>query len=60
MCPISDLKALAADLKAVYDAIDEQAALNALTSFGEHWDRKYLRISQSWRGESNNLSTYFK
>ena len=44
-----DLKALMADLKAVYAAIDEQAALNALDTFGEHWDRKYSRISQSWR-----------
>ena len=55
-----DIKALMADLKAVYDAIDEQAALNALDAFGEHWDRKYSRISQSWRANWANLSTYFK
>ena len=55
-----DIKALMADLKAVYDAIDEQAALNALDTFGEHWDRKYPRISQSWRANWANLSTYFK
>ena len=30
-----------ADLKAVYAAVDEQAALDALDTFGEHWDRKY-------------------
>ena len=30
-----DLKALMADLKAVYAAIDEQAALNALDTFEE-------------------------
>ena len=36
-----DLKALMADLKAVYAAVDEQAALDALDTFGEHWDRKY-------------------
>ena len=55
-----DLKALMADLKAVYAAVDEQAALNALDTFGEHWDRKYPRISQSWRANWANLSTYFK
>ena len=27
-----------ADLKAVYAAVDEQAALDALDTFGEHWD----------------------
>ena len=32
-----DLKALMADLKAVYAAVDEQAALDALDTFGEHW-----------------------
>ena len=35
-----DLKALMADLKAVYAAVDEQAALDALDVFGEHWDKK--------------------
>ena len=55
-----DLKALMADLKAVYAAVDEQAALDALDTFGEHWDRKYPKISQSWRDNWANLSTYFK
>ena len=44
-----DLKALMADLKAVYAAVDEQAALDAMDVFGEHWDKKYPKISQSWR-----------
>ena len=33
-----DIRALMADLKAVYAAVDEQAALNALDAFGERWD----------------------
>ena len=44
-----DLKALMADLKAVYAAVDEPAALDALDTFAEHWDKKYPKISQSWR-----------
>lgn len=36
-----DLKALMADLKAVYAAVDESVALDALDTFSEHWDRKY-------------------
>jgi len=49
-----------ADLKAVYTAVDEQSALDALDTFGEHWDKKYPKISQSWRDNWPNLSTYFK
>ena len=55
-----DLKALIADLKAVYAAVDEDAALMALNTFSEHWDKKYPTISQSWRANWANLSTYFK
>ena len=55
-----DLKALMADLKAVYAAVDEDAALMALDTFSEHWDKKYPTISQSWRENWANLSTYFK
>ena len=55
-----DLKALMADLKAVYAAVDEPAALGALDTFAEHWDKKYPKISQSWRDNWANLSTYFK
>ena len=55
-----DLKALMADLKAVYAAVDENAALDALEIFSEHWDKKYPKISASWRDNWPNLSTYFK
>lgn len=55
-----DLKALMADLKAVYAAVDETAALDALDAFSERWDKKYPKISQSWRDNWANLSTYFK
>ena len=55
-----DLKELMADLKAVYAAVDEQTALDALDTFAERWDKKYPKISQSWRENWANLSTYFK
>ena len=55
-----DLKALVADLKAVYAAVDENTALDALETFAERWDKKYPRISSSWRDNWPNLSTYFK
>jgi Transposase and inactivated derivatives len=55
-----DLKALMADLKAVYGAVDEPAALAALNTFSSRWDKKYPKISQSWQDNWANLSTYFK
>lgn len=55
-----DLKALMSDLKTVYAAVDEQAALDALETFAQNWDNKYPKISKSWRENWANLSTYFK
>ena len=55
-----DLKALMSDLKAVYAAVDEQAARDALETFAQNWDNKYPKIAKSWRENRANLSTYFK
>ena len=49
-----------ADLKRVYTAPTEDAALGALEDFSEKWDGKYPKISKSWRENWANLSTYFK
>jgi putative transposase len=54
-----DLKALVADLKAVYSAVDEPAALEALDVFAEKWNKKYPKIAASWQENWPNLSTYF-
>ena len=55
-----DIKALMADLKKVYAAIDEQTALSELENFDEKWENKYPKIAISWRDNWANLSTYFK
>lgn len=55
-----DIKKLMADLKAVYAASDEQAALSALDEFENAWEKKYPKIASSWRENWANLSTYFK
>ena len=54
------IKALMTDLKRVYQAVDEQSALAALDDFAEIRDKKYPKISKSWRENWANLSTYFK
>ena len=55
-----DIKALMADLRSVYAAVDEPAVLDALDAFSAKWDTKYPKISRSWRENWANLSTYFK
>lgn len=55
-----DLKALMADLKKVYAAVDEPSAEEALEAFSARWGKKYPKISASWRENWPNLSTYFK
>lgn len=55
-----DLKALVADLKAVYAAVDEPSAREALETFAQRWDKKYPKISASWQDNWPNLSTYFR
>mgnify|MGYP002352920891 FL=1 len=55
-----DIKALMADLKKVYTAVDEQTAFYELDAFAEKWDKKYPKISESWRNGWPQLSTYFK
>ena len=55
-----DIKALMTDLKAVYTAVDEPSALDALDTFAARWNKKYPKIAESWRSNWPNLSTYFK
>lgn len=42
-------KELCADLKNVYQAIDEKQGLDALDAFCLKWDKKYSMIGKSWR-----------
>ena len=55
-----DIKALMADLKKVYAAVDEETALYELEQFADKWDSKYPKISASWKAHWSELSTYFK
>ena len=57
--PWRDYKAVAADLKRIYQSITEEEALLALEQFAERWDGKYPQISRSWRSHWHNLNTLF-
>lgn len=57
--PYKDRKAVAADLKLVYGATTEEAALQALEEFGVKWDKKYPSISRSWLEKWEHVSVFF-
>ncbi len=57
--PWKDYKAVAADLKRIYQSVTEEEALLALDQFAERWDDKYPQISRSWRNHWDNLNTLF-
>lgn len=55
-----DRKAVAKDLKTVYQASTEEDAKLALTEFNDIWGKKYPHISQSWTNNWTELATFFK
>jgi putative transposase len=52
-------KAVARDLRQVYAAPTEEAALDALTRFETAWGRQYPSIGRSWRTHWARVSPFF-
>jgi putative transposase len=46
--PYRDKRAVAADLKKIYTAVDADAAADELQRFADKWDNRYPTISRSW------------
>jgi transposase-like protein len=57
--PAKDMKAVASDLKSIYNAPTREAAEQALDDFSEKWSSKYPNIEKSWRNKWPNLITIF-
>jgi putative transposase len=55
-----DQKEFMRDLKEVYKAFNEEAALQGLDKLNEKWGNKYSVVINSWYRNWDNLSTYFK
>jgi transposase-like protein len=55
-----DTKKLLANLKPVYTAPTEDAALAALDDFEKIWGTKYPLVVQSWRRNWGEIATFFK
>ena len=55
-----DIKAFMKDLKQVYQAATEEAALQALDEMEKNWGDKYPSSIASWRNNWPQICTYFK
>ena len=52
-------KAVAGDLKTIYDSNTAEDAELAVSAFSEKWDQQYPSISKSWREKWHNLTPFF-
>lgn len=57
--PYKNMKAVAKDLKAIYQSATLEQAEMALSEFSDKWDDMYPSISKSWINNWANLSTLF-
>lgn len=57
--PYKDKKAFTADLKAVYGAVNEEAALENLLATKDTWGKKYPNAIKGWEDNWDNLITFF-
>jgi putative transposase len=55
-----DSKAVMADVKLIYQAVNKELAEEHLNTFEEKWGKKYPIITKSWRNNWHKLSTFFK
>ena len=53
-------KALIADLRKVYSADTEEAALAALTEFERRWNERYPMVAQAWRANWERVRPFFE
>lgn len=56
--PYKDRKSVAADLRSIYSAPTEEAALGALDEFCRTWDEKYPMISKSWKNRWTEITPF--
>jgi transposase-like protein len=57
-CRVSDRAEITEDFKSVYTSADKTTALSELEKFYDKWNRKYPKIMQSLRNNSNMFTCY--
>ena len=55
-----DVKAVIADVKLIYKAINKELAEEHLNALEDKWGKKYPIVIKSWRNNWHKLSTFFK
>lgn len=55
-----DRKKFCADMRQIYTAPNEEAALFALDEFENIWGKQYSYAMKSWRNNWKNIATFFK
>ncbi|CAM5781906.1 MULTISPECIES: IS256 family transposase [Brevibacillus] len=55
-----DLKKITSELKPIYKAPTEQAALEELDQFEQTWGSRYPLMVRSWRNNWDEIATFFK
>ena len=55
-----DRKEIAADLRAIYTSASEKAGYQALEAFASKWNKRYSYITESWKRNWAELTTFFK
>lgn len=58
--PDKEKKAVMADLKLVYKAVNAEQGYEYLLEFEEKWGKKYPITAKSWLQNWDNLSTFFE
>lgn len=53
--PWKDMKIISQDLKTIYSAVNEEAALEALAAFDQKWAKKYPTITELWQRHWQNI-----
>jgi putative transposase len=54
-----DLKAVTADLKKIYSAVNESDGIRELQNFSEKWDNKYPAISDMWQRLWSGIAPFY-
>jgi putative transposase len=54
-----DLKAVTADLKKIYSAINESEGIRELQNFSKNWDDKYPAISDMWQRLWSGIAPFY-
>ena len=57
--PYKDKKAFVADLKSIYNSVNEEVAFENLLNAKEKWGKKYPNAIKSWEDNWDNLITFF-